>query len=427
MDEDTEHLNEISTPKSAELEFPKLTLIHLPTAILESIVLNLSYIEIMKVRQVCRVFQEVSSRILKSKFEKLTPKLENEMITLRDEMTRSHVPGVNLGLMLLYNVLKILVLDLHVFKATCWRYMKTNSNCFFAGDVLNELNRAYILVKSRQINKDNEPEVTTRIFFKNERFMNFFDDYCDLLEEKTFFGTKLIDTLDCCSNRDYKLTLRRMGECFNIKGFYEIHDISTIDMPPEFSKYKTTSEKLKVLGQYIRNNVRWNNLFNPLKELWDTEDELEKGISFTKLSTIFIENTRRYEQQTIIDGRIVHKTSQKFQESYDEKLGLRCEVDLYCTRDQLPFQFESKDDLENVNTVARSLEQLDKQEEVTSANRQEDDFLVIDTPKFFMDVIVRYPESWRDTHMKRTLIHVSIDAEEVLVSDHTEDTPYGVD
>lgn len=407
---------------NCEQGYQNFPIIDLPVTVLETIFNLLSFKQIMKLRSVCRVFLEVTSNILKSRFEKLTLKIHHEMIVLRDEMLRLEVRA-NLSLLLLYNVLKILYLDLNVMKATCWRYMKTN-NCFFPEDILQDLEQADYLVRTRQITKDNEPEVTTKLFFKFEHFMNFFDDYIESLEESVFFGTKIIDILNCCSNREYKLILGRMGLGYNIKGYFEIHDISTIDVPPDFSKYKTTIEKRKVLGQYIRNNVRWNNLFNPLKELWDTEDELEKGNVFIPSRT-FYEIAHCYEQQTIVDGKIVDTSCHKFQQPFNEKLGIRCEVDLYCSKDQLPFQFQNHEDLDHVTTVVHSLERLDKLKAETSCTRHENSSEVFDKPKFYMEMVIYYHETWRQDRVMRSVINLTVHGDETSITSSTSEYSQG--
>ncbi|KAK6625630.1 hypothetical protein RUM43_005929 [Polyplax serrata] len=99
------------------------------------------------------------------------------------------------------------------------------------------------------------------------------------LNEKTLFGVKVLDILNCCASSNFHTLLLHNNENngFKLQTDYELRDINVLEALPTIgvSLTSTSEKQLGKICRYLRNNVRWTNLFHPLQDLWMLEDAIE--------------------------------------------------------------------------------------------------------------------------------------------------------
>ncbi|KAJ9596811.1 hypothetical protein L9F63_012192 [Diploptera punctata] len=291
---------ELPRTNEKETEIQRRNTIHdLPEIAVEKIMGYLSYHEVNKLGLLCRLFRRVASSVLRSGLRNLVSQIEEQVTQVENSsydnaMTPPTVKE-HLHIALLHTVLRILLAEAHMMRAVCWRYVREDIGfCFPGGQVLDEFNHVINTIKDREINKDLEPEITTRLFLKAERFYDLFESNIEpsiarlYSIDLTLFGVKLMDILDCCQNSNYKIKItHNSGEGpFCLSAFYELRDVSTLDAPPVITEHSVAEMKLRTICRYLRNNVRWINLFHPLKELWELEDTVETGNDDLKAKAI---------------------------------------------------------------------------------------------------------------------------------------------
>nr|CAD7401278.1 unnamed protein product [Timema cristinae] len=264
----------------------------IPQIILEDIFHYLKYEEVFKLSSMCRAFHDTASVVLRSGVGALVPKIERQIVDL-EQLFQEYVLGTltireYLHIALLHTVLLVLHSEARVLMATCWRFFKREDSlehfCFPAGDLLDEFEHILTLVRDREINKTIEPEITTRIYFHNQRFLDFFDSIVEPNIARIWpnafpNGIKIIDILDCCQCSNFHITVTHniRENWFFLSALYDTRDLNTIDCPPVVDANMTSYKKTKIIFRYLRNNVRWNNLFRALRTLWELEDIAENG------------------------------------------------------------------------------------------------------------------------------------------------------
>lgn len=127
------------------------TLLSLPRSVLESVLSYLSFDEISKIRETCKTFDDVCGDILNRGFRHLERKLATCQAALRTKLPRRESERRTHPLSRHCEVLSAVETRLSLLKMSIMRYVDDGHCCFFAGKVLDEINRVY---RSVQLDSD---------------------------------------------------------------------------------------------------------------------------------------------------------------------------------------------------------------------------------------------------------------------------------
>jgi hypothetical protein len=254
----------------------------------------LSYREVYRLGTLCRLFRLVASSVLRIAFRKLVPQIEKEMNKLEANVnSRSNSSGPAMTVeelrqaKLRRNVLRVLLAEARMLKATCWRYIRDDRAkdfCFPCGAVLDKFNRFIDVVRGREIIEHLKTENVTALFPVVEQFFKLFDNTIEpslityYAVEATSYGIKVIDILDCCKSSNYSINITHSSGKgpFCLSALYELRHISSFDEAPVLSDDITSEMKMSKICHYLKHNVRWINILSALMEMWSLEDSVDR-------------------------------------------------------------------------------------------------------------------------------------------------------
>nr|CAD7401279.1 unnamed protein product [Timema cristinae] len=245
-------------------------LLDLPEKTLRLILKFLRFEELTHLRRVCHLFKVVGGDILNSTFLTLGARVEDKINVIKSMIKYSSSEDIP-GLLLRQKCLQVLSSEVRVLNAVCGRHVLSNS-CFFVGGSLLDCCQKLLDLNTVKTNQDEckDKNVIICLFLLAEQYLDHFDRVIEpsLLKRRhcsyAWFGTKLIDIVDCYSMSQYHLIVSYNGMAFHLAGRYETYLPTTVDAPPQLIEGKdgiVSEDGKQKLIRYLRNNVRWNNFF----------------------------------------------------------------------------------------------------------------------------------------------------------------------
>lgn len=235
---------------------------HLPTELLECILLNLSYDDIAKVREVCQRFRDVGNGLLNRQFQNLKNCVESrlaEVVTEENALRRSRLQSGSSStgtenspsretakvayegtLICLRRLLHRLWMQIRLTRAVSYRLIflsDVHPNChfpsaFFAGNIIDEVHRILKISGTKETAREVMDEFKLNSLLN--RWISFFlqkierpliQHMCSLNESvcPDLFGSKIIDILECLLNckKDISFNIDSEGWCY-MKGTYKL-------------------------------------------------------------------------------------------------------------------------------------------------------------------------------------------------------------
>ncbi|KAK6644397.1 hypothetical protein RUM43_000664 [Polyplax serrata] len=193
-----------------------LNLLDLPHEILDKIFGFLGYKNVAHLRPVCRQLDRVCQAILNSTFQRLQHQMLHRFQSIKAKMPRRESARRNHPLACESDIIETLHMRLTLLQMTFGKHIERKHCCFFAGEILDEVNRIlhYIKVTSKLA---RPYKVTDELFDLSTMAMEFFKEHIEpTLPEIAYFGTDFID--------------------FSFPGSSPSSKYFTLDSPPHGSK-----------------------------------------------------------------------------------------------------------------------------------------------------------------------------------------------
>jgi hypothetical protein len=245
---------------------------HLPNEILKYILLELSYAEIAKVRQVCRQFRDLGDKILDREFLYLQTRVENH----RDAIAKIGPPCWKpLSLFFSDNLLETLGFELRLLRALCYRPLFLSqvpqdarlSTAYFKGNIIDVTHRILRLVTSRWFEKEIVQLDVSRFISLVDPWMNLFYVKVDAIlipfscsqnrsDCAELFGSKIVDLIGSIPENNVNIikNMNSGGWCY-IKAEYIVGTAFPLKLPCLTSARKPMSVKQQAKLEYALFNL----------------------------------------------------------------------------------------------------------------------------------------------------------------------------
>lgn len=211
-----------SSSQSSRSPQPSQTLETLPPEVLELVLRQLSLREVShSVRLVSRRCSRISTSVLNAAFLGAGSRLEGAMSHVEARMPRVTTESELLGCSRAFNALELIRAQYRMLRAVTWRYThppgRENAGvhlCFYAGSLLDELDRLVRLARSRPLSfggmSHSGDSGVSRFIGMCKRFMNYFEKVSERRVNKSALvsGCKAVDVLDCLAEGRHVLAFR---------------------------------------------------------------------------------------------------------------------------------------------------------------------------------------------------------------------------
>jgi hypothetical protein len=234
--------------------------VRVPEIVLEKILHNLSYQEVYRLSTLCRCFRLDAATVIRIAFRKLVPRIEKEIKEIEETVkprnnssARAITDEEFKYLALSDRLLRILISDARVLKATCWRYVRDDRAkefCLPCGVVLDTFSRYVAAVRKgemiKHLNIENIflPEVEELLYLFDNNIEPSLITYYTV--EETPYGLKVADILDCCEDANYSINVTHSSGKgpFCVSALYQHRYANTFMEPHFLSNGMTSAVKL---------------------------------------------------------------------------------------------------------------------------------------------------------------------------------------
>lgn len=186
-----------------------------------------------------------------------------------------------------YSILKIIYSEARIIRAMCQRYIEAGTWNYISSYSPTLLDHFYGIVSyisSENYDDITEPAITSDLLFLcSQQIEHFCLKVEPTLGYKLPFEVKFADILDCANDCSYTSKLIEWDNGFKLHSQYSLKDLPSMDFPWDMLEDESVEIKLECLLKTIKNNVRFNNYYVSLKEVWRLDDILQtRGIAGLK-------------------------------------------------------------------------------------------------------------------------------------------------
>ncbi|KAL0272571.1 UNVERIFIED_CONTAM: hypothetical protein PYX00_005491 [Menopon gallinae] len=235
-----------------------------------------------------------------------------------------------------------------------------------------------------------------------------------------------MDILDCCSTSDFYslLCFDRDVDGFQISIEYRLTDVNVLQALPSIGLTISPIQKqLNKISRYIRNNVRWTNLFHPLQDLWTLKDATEINRNIHTASSLL----RQWKLQRN-SSRISLKSTNAEMPQYVYKrvisrckncFGLVVSANLQCpTSDDMPLKLQNYLDAYKLQpldyAIPKSLNQLETKFKRKFSTKPTENY------EFHLELKIQHP-SFLSEKVQEAILRVDQLGEETILSSNGDE------
>lgn len=184
---------EVKEPEEVKVFPGTLNLLALPVEILEKIFSYMSYETISKIRLVCKQFNDISSPLLNSAFQRLQSLMLQRFQKIKSQMPRRESARRKHPLARESDIIETLHMRLTLLQMSFGKHIERKHCCFFAGEILDEVYRILHYVKQTP-SLARAYKVTDELFDLSTMAMEYFKERIEpTLPEITYFGADFLE------------------------------------------------------------------------------------------------------------------------------------------------------------------------------------------------------------------------------------------
>lgn len=181
------------SPAYGQDEDDSVHIFDLPNEIFEKIFSFLTYKKIGEIRLTCKRFEQIGSNLLNTTFQRLQNQMLQRFQTIKGQMPRRESARRTHPLARESDIVETLHMRLTLLQMSFGKHIERKHCCFFAGDILDEVYRLLVYIKSTP-NLDRAYIVTDELFDLSTMAMEYFKENIEpRLPEITCFGSEFLD------------------------------------------------------------------------------------------------------------------------------------------------------------------------------------------------------------------------------------------
>lgn len=170
-----------------------LSIVDLPTEILESVFSYIPYETVSKLRLVCKRFDGIASSLLSSAFQRLQTLMLQRFQRIKAQMPRRESARRKHPLARESDIVETLHMRLTLLQMSFGKHIERKHCCFFAGEILDEVQRILHYVNATP-SLARAYKVTDELFDLSTMAMEYFKEHIEpTLPEITYFGTDFLE------------------------------------------------------------------------------------------------------------------------------------------------------------------------------------------------------------------------------------------